>query len=144
MPKVTVNFKGSKAASEFAANFSILDDAAKVTTSGKSATVTSSNPKTVALVKQIATQVVEDVRFGGIVESMLRGIQTCISEDRRVALTLIDGSRQTMTPAHAQAFARAHDRLAEENQGAFLVLASESRDAYAGALAFANKNGDME
>ena len=59
-------------------------------------------------------------------------------------LVLIDGSRQVMTPPQAQAFARAHDRLVAENQGAFLVLASENKDAYARALAFAMKNGDTE
>ena len=144
MAKVTIKFKGAKAADEFAANFAILDDAAKVTKSGKSATVVSSNPNTVALVKQMAAHVVEDVRLGGVVESMLRGIRTCLTEDRRVALVLIDGSRQVMTPPQAQAFALAHDRLVAENQGAFLVLASENKDAYARALAFAMKNGDTE
>jgi hypothetical protein len=140
MPKVTVKFRGAKSAGEFAANFAILDDKAKVTTSGTSATVTSSNPKTVALVKQMARDIVEDRRFGGMVDAMLGTIRTCLSEDRAVQMSLLDGSVQTMSPAHAQAFARAHDRLNEENQGAFLILASESKDAYARCLGFARKN----
>jgi hypothetical protein len=143
MPKVTVKFKKDKAASEFAANFSILDDGAKVTVKGKEATVVSSNPRTVSVVKQLSKDVVEDIRYGEIADAMLSAIRESISGSR-VSIRLLDGETQSMTPAQGEALARAYDRLSESNQSAFLILASEGREAFTHAIGFARKNEENE
>lgn len=140
MPKVTVRFKKNKTAKEFAVNFSILDDNAKVTVSGKTATVVSNNPATVSAVKHMARQVVEDVRHAEIVEGMVSAIRRSISEGCAVPIRLMDGTPQTITMAHGEALARTFDRLSESNQAAFLLLAAEDREGFAHAVGFARSN----
>ena len=143
MPKVTVRFKKSMAANEFAANFSILDDGAKVTVKGKEATVVSSNPKTVSLVKQMSKEILEDIRHSEIADGVLSAIRESLS-GKKVSLRLLDGEVQSMTPSQGEALARAYDRLSESNQHAFLILAAEGREAFAHAVGFARKNEENE
>ena len=45
-----------------------------------------------------------------------------------------------MSIAHAKAMASAYDKLNEENQTAFLVLASENKETYMHAVNFAQDN----
>jgi len=143
MPKVTVRFKKDKAAEEFAANFSILDDGAKVTVKGKEATVVSSNPRTVSVVKQLSKDVLEDIRHAEIADGILSAIRESLS-GKRTSVRLLDGETQSITPSQGQALARAYDRLSESNQSAFLILIAEGREAFTHAVGFAKKNEENE
>jgi len=143
MPKVTVRFKKDKAAEEFAANFSILDDGAKVTVKGKEATVVSSNPRTVSVVKQLSKDVLEDIRHAEIADGILSAIRESLS-GKRTSVRLLDGETQSITPSQGQALARAYDRLSESNQSAFLILIAEGRGAFTHAVGFAKKNEENE
>ena len=140
MPKITVRFKRSKTAKEFAVNFSILDDDAKVTVSGKTATVVSDNPATVSAAKHMARQVIEDARHADIVGGMVSAIRKSISERSAVSVRLLNGDSQTITTAHGEALARTFDRLSESNQAAFLILAAEDREGFPHAVGFARSN----
>ena len=136
MPKVTVRFKKSEAANLFAANFSILDDGAKVTVKGKEATA-------VSLVKQMSKEILEDIRHSEITDEVLSAIRESLS-GKKVSLRLLDGEVQSMTPSQGEALARAYDRLSESNQHAFLILAAEGREAFTHAVGFARKNEENE
>jgi hypothetical protein len=52
----------------------------------------------------------------------------------------MDNSTQKVTVRHAEVIASVYDRLSEENQTAFLVLATESKDTYAHTVNFAKAN----
>ena len=143
MPKVTVRFKKDKTAKEFAANFSILDDGAKVTIKGKEATVVSSNPRTVSVVKQLSKDVIEDIRHAEIADGILSAIRESLS-GKRTSVRLLDGETQSITPSQGQALARAYDRLSESNQSAFLILIAEGREAFTHAVGFARNNEENE
>jgi len=51
---------------------------------------------------------------------------------------------QIVSVKHAEAFANVYDRLNEENQTAFLVLASENKHTYEHAVNFAKANEENE
>ena len=96
---------------------------------GKEATVVSSNPKTVSLVKQMSKEILEDIRHSEITDEVLSAIRESLS-GKKVSLRLLDGEVQSMTPSQGEALARAYDRLSESNQHAFLILAAEGREAF--------------
>ena len=144
MAKVVVNFRKESAAAEFAANFSILDGKASVRASGTKAVVSSSNPKVVEMVRHMARNVLEERGHRDAAEAMLDVVLRSFSGNRKIPFVLSDGSEETMTPVHAEAFARIHDRLSGENQTAFLLMAGESRDSYAAALGFALRNEEKD
>jgi hypothetical protein len=140
MAKVSVKFKSNKAAEEFAANFSILGDRATVEVRESTAVVSSDDPKALRFVKQSATDYVEEVRYKGMANRLLSAIAECIKSGKGTTVELMDNTKQQVTVRHAEAIASAYDRLSEENQTAFLVLATESKDTYAHAVNFAKAN----
>jgi hypothetical protein len=52
----------------------------------------------------------------------------------------MDNSTQKVSVRHAETMASVYDKLNEENQTAFLVLASESKDTYSHTVNFAKAN----
>jgi len=143
MERVTIKFKSRKAAEEFAANFSILGEKTLVTVTESSVSVASENPRAVRFVKQTASELVEDFRCRAIATKMLSAISESVSTGKSKTVDLMDSTKQTITPRHAQVLASTYDQLNEENQAAFLVLAAESKDAYAHAVNFARTNEEM-
>ena len=140
MAKVSVKFKSNKAAEEFAANFSILGDRATVEVQESTAVVSSDDPKALRFVKQSATDYLEAIRCGGMADRLLLAITECIKSGKGATIELMDNSKQQMSVRHAEAIASAYDKLSEENQTAFLVLASESKDTFIHAVNFARSN----
>jgi hypothetical protein len=143
MPSVTVKFKSNKAAEEFAADFSILRDKAVVEIHESTAVISSDDPKALRFVKKTADDMMEDVRCLAYAHRLLSAITECISTEKNATVSLMDSTEQSINIGHALALASMHDRLNEENQAAFLVLASESKDAYAHAVNFARANEEM-
>ena len=140
MGKITVKFKSNKAAEEFAANFSILGDRAMVEVRESTAVVSSDDPKALRFVKQSATDYIEEIRCRGMADRLLLAITECIKSGKGTTVQLMDNSTQQVTVRHAEAIASAYDKLSEENQTAFLVLASESKDTFTHAVNFARSN----
>lgn len=140
MPSVTVKFKSNKAAEEFAANFSILGERAVVDIRESTAVISSDDPKALRFVKQTADDMLENARCLAYAHRLLTAITECINSDKNATVTLMDNTKQSISMGHALALASMHDRLNEENQAAFLVLASESKDAYTHAVNFARAN----
>lgn len=144
MPKVTVNFRKESTAREFADNFSILDVDAKVTAKGSTATVVTSDPRVVGMVKAMMADLSDDSRVSDAVDSVLTVLRSAVVREGRVFLEMADGSRQIVMPSHARALARAHDMFAEENQRVFLLLVAENKEAYARAVDFAQNHEDSK
>jgi len=144
MPKITVNFRKESTARDFADNFSILDADARVSAKGRTATVVTSDPSVVGMVKVMMRDLSEESSVSDAVDSVLGAIRSAATDGRRVSLELMDGSSQVVTHAHADALARAHDSLAEENQRVFLLLVAESKEGYARAVEFAQNHEDSE
>ena len=140
MGKITVKFKSNKAAEEFAANFSILGDRAMVEVRESTAVVSSDDPKALRFVKQSANDYIEEIRCRGMADRLLLAITECIKSGKGTTVQLMDNSTQQVTVRHAEAIASAYDKLSEENQTAFLVLASESKDTFTHAVNFARSN----
>ena len=140
MGKITVKFKSNKAAEEFAANFSILGDKAMVDVRESTAVVSSDDPKALRFVKQSANDYIEEIRCRGMADRLLLAITECIKSGKGTTVQLMDNSTQQVTVRHAEAIASAYDKLSEENQTAFLVLASESKDTFTHAVNFARSN----
>ena len=144
MPKITVNFRKESTARDFADNFSILDADARVSAKGRTATVVTSDPSVVGMVKAMMRDLSEESSVSDAVDSVLGAIRSAATDGRRVSLELMDGYSQVVTHAHADALARAHDSLAEENQRVFLLLVAESKEGYARAVEFAQNHEDSE
>lgn len=140
MPKVAVKFKSNKAAEEFAANFSVLGDKAAVEINESTAIVSSDDPKALRFVKQSANEYVEELYCKSMANRLLTAITECISNGKETTVQLMDNNTQKVTVRHAEAIASVYDKLSEENQTAFLVLATESKDTYAHAVNFAKAN----
>jgi hypothetical protein len=140
MPKISIKFKSNNAAEEFATNFSILGDKASIAVNESTAVVSSDDPKAIRFVKQSALEHVEEVRYKGMANRFLSVITECIKSSKETTVELMDSTTQQVTVRHAKAIASAYDRLSEENQTAFLVLATESKDTYAHAVNFAKAN----
>lgn len=144
MPKITVNFRKESTARDFADNFSILDADARVSAKGRTATVVTSDPSVVGMVKAMMRDLSEESSVSDAVDSVLTALRSAVVGEGRVFLEMADGSRQIVMPSHARALARAHDILAEENQRVFLLLVAENKEAYARAVAFAQNHEDSE
>ena len=140
MEKVVVNFRKQGAAAEFAENFPLIDAKATVSVKGRKAVVSSSDPRTVEMVRHMARNVIEDLSHREAADAMLEVMVRASSGGRKVDFILADGSPQSMNPMQAEAFARTHDLLSEWGQTAFLILAGESRESYEAALGFALRN----
>ena len=140
MPKVAVKFKSNKAAEEFAAAFSVLGGKAAVEINESTAIVSSNDPKAIRFVKQSANEYVEELYWRSMANRLLAAITECIGNGKETTVQLMDNSTQKVTVRHAEAIASVYDRLSEENQTAFLVLATESKDTYAHTVNFAKAN----
>ena len=140
MPKVAVKFKSNKAAEEFAAAFSVLGDKAVVEINESTAIVSSDDPKALRFVKQSANEYVEELYCRSMANRLLGAITECIRNGKETTVQLMDNSAQKVTVRHAEAIASMYDKLSEENQTAFLVLATESKDTYEHAVNFARSN----
>jgi hypothetical protein len=140
MAKVSVKFKSNKAAEEFAAAFSVLGDKAAVEIKESTAIVSSDDPKALRFVKQSANEYVEELYCKSMANRLLAAITECISNGNETTVQLMDNSTQKVTVRHAEVIASVYDRLSEENQTAFLVLATESKDTYAHTVNFAKAN----
>lgn len=143
MPSVTVKFKSNKAAEQFAANFSMLGERATVEIRESNAIVSSDDHKAVRFVKHMASDLAEEMRCTAYANRMLSAILECMATGESRKVSLMDNTEQQMTVRQAEVLGSTHDRLNEENQAAFLVLASESKDAYAHAVNFARTNEEI-
>ena len=122
MKSINVKFKSKQSAEQFATHFNVLDGKANVMVSENTVTVSSYDPRAIRFVK------------------MLTSITECLNGSKSNSIELLDNQIQNMSIAHAKAMAFAYDKLNEENQTAFLVLASENKETYMHAVNFAQDN----
>lgn len=144
MPKIAVKFKSNKAAEEFAASFAILGDTTSIEIKESTAIMSSNNPKALRFVRQTTNEYVEEMRYKSMANRLLTAITESINSGRETVLQLMDNSKQKITTHHAEAIASVYDRLSEENQTAFLVLATMSKDTYTHAINFAKSNKEND
>ncbi len=144
MSKIAVKFKSNKAAEEFAATFSVLGGNTIVEIKESTAIVTSNDPKAIRFVKQSANEHVEEVYCRNMANRLLAAITECINSGKETVLQLMNGDTQKVTVRHAGAIASVYDRLSEENQTAFLVLATENKETYAHTINFAKANEEND
>jgi hypothetical protein len=144
MAKVTIKFKTDVAAEEFAANFSMLNDTATVKINESTAAVYSDDPRTIRFIKHTTDRLAENTQCRNIATKLLKTITECISDGESKNINLMNNDIQIVSVKHAEAFANVYDKLNEENQTAFLVLASENKHTYEHAVNFAKANEENE
>ena len=144
MGSVSVKFKSNKAAEEFAVSFSILGDRATVEVQESTVVVSSDDPKALRFVKQSVTEYADEMRCKAMAHKLLVAITECIRSGKTTTIQLMDNSTQKVSVRHAETMASVYDKLNEENQTAFLVLASESKDTYSHTVNFAKANEENE
>ena len=144
MASVKVKFKSNEAASEFAATLSTMGNKADVSIDESTAVISSEDPAAVRFVKSMAEEMFQEKMWSAYANRMLSTIMKCVAEDKSESVVLMDNTKQIVTKRQAEALVSMHDRLSEENQISFLLLASESQDSYMHALNFAKTNEEID
>lgn len=140
MKSINVKFKSKQSAEQFATHFNVLDGKANVIVSENTVTVSSYDPRAIRFVKHTTEDIREETKNKAIARKMLTSITECLNGSKSNSIELLDNQIQNMSIAHAKAMAFAYDKLNEENQTAFLVLASENKETYMHAVNFAQDN----
>lgn len=140
MKKVTVKFKNTDSATEFASVMSILENRVQVEVLDGSVSLITDDAIAMAFAKNTIDDIKEEVYFMKRANVFLKSIIESMSENRKVKATLLDGTNLMITPEQARVLANAYDSLSAANQTAYLIFASESKQSYQNAVNFAKAN----
>lgn len=140
MKKITVKFKNTDSATDFASVMSILEDRVQVEVLDGSVSLITDDAIAMAFAKNTIDDIKEEVYFMKRANVFLKSIIESMSENRKVRATLLDGTNLMITPDHARVLANAYDSLSAANQTAYLIFASESKQSYQNAVNFAKAN----
>lgn len=140
MKKITVKFKDTENANEFASTMSILENRVQIEVLDGSVSLISDDVIAMAFAKNTIDDIKEEIYYLKKANVFLKAILEAIKENRRVKGTLLDGTDQVITPENAKVIATAYDSLSEANQTAYLIFASENKQSYQNAINFAKAN----
>lgn len=140
MKKITVKFKNTESANQFASTMSILEDRVHIEVLDGSVSLISDDAIAMAFAKNTIDDIKEEIYYLKKANVFLKAILESIKENKKVKGTLLDGTNQVITPEQAKSIATAYDNLSEANQTAYLIFASENKQSYQNAINFAKAN----
>jgi hypothetical protein len=140
MKKITVKFRNTENASEFASTMSILEDRVQIQVDGNSVSLMGDDAIAMAFAKNTIDDIKEEIYYLKKANVFLKSILESIQENKKVKTNLLDGTELIVTPEQARIIASAYDSLSEANQTAYLIFAAENKQSYRNAINFAKGN----
>jgi len=140
MPQFLANFSKEVRAKKFSSALKDinLDVTSQVVQSanGYRVRVSSTNADNIKVAKSLYKDMTEGVDTKTMVELLMK----VSSENRGASVRLEDDTLIRLTPQVAEAAIAVHDELNETSQKAFLIMMTESKESFEGAVKFCKEN----